>query len=211
MKYKLFLIMLLVVIGLSACKGNSQSALQTAVSEAIMTSVAEAPAPSTNTSESGGSNLNTDQLKSELDAAQITLTQQASQLLELQATLDQANLLLTPSMTPTTEDTATPTITLTPTQIPSATASPTTDPLLLPEGQKFVVATRNAPLFYIKENNDAGFPVMVKTNPIVRYVEGDWIVVESAVIKADGGLLYYKVVRPFGSGYYVQIDHVRNM
>ena len=111
MKYKLFLIILLVTIGLSACNGNSQTVLQTAVSEAIMTSVAEAPTQLEN------SNSNSDQLKSELDAARIALTQQASQLAELKSTLDQAHLLLTPSITPTPEDTATPTITLTPTLI----------------------------------------------------------------------------------------------
>jgi hypothetical protein len=82
---------------------------------------------------------------------------------------------------------------------------------MLQAGQKFVVATRNAPLFEIKEKNASGFPIMVKVDPIIRYVEGDWIVVEDTIIKADGGLLYYKVVRPFGAGYYIQTDHVRDL
>ena len=116
----------------------------------------------------------------------------------MQEQIDLIQLALSPTITPV------PSITVTATQIPTPT------PSLLPEDQKLVYATRQTGLYTYTEKNDNGYPIMIKTDPIVRYAEGDWIIVISAPVQGDGVTKFYEVVSPYGGGYYVDFNHVRD-
>ena len=144
------------------------------------------------------------QVKADLEEAGIKITEQAAQISDLQGELDQLYLLLTPTITPTPFDTPTPVATSTATPRPTATV------FTLPYYQKYVTPIEKAPLYYYEDENDAGYPLMLKTNPVVKFVAGDVFIVDINRVRADGGGLYYLVVGPKHAGYYVLFDDVED-
>jgi len=203
MKKAFILTLLLVSILLSACQASiSEAAMETAVSQVILTSVANdavAESDSETVSEADTASMEElDAAKSQLSEAQSKLTEQAAGMEELQAELDQVYLLLTPTITPTPMDT--------PTQLPTLTATPRPAPTQsgLPSTQKYVRVIDKAPLFYFKDENDSGYPIMIKTSPIQKFDAGEIFIVETGRYRADGGGLFYKVVGPRNAGYFVR-------
>lgn len=196
---------------LSACTvALQESAVQTAVSEVIATSSADESVNS-NPSEQkeqtnsemeavkdGPSQTEFDEVKQQLDEAQIKLTDQAGLIAALQEDLQKAQY------SPTPQPTVIPTNT--PTPIPSST--PTI--VVTPADQKAVIAARNAPFWTFKQENDAGKPIMIKVEPIARYEAGQEFVVKTWTVLADGGLRFYPIVGPRGAGFYVLVDHVQD-
>jgi hypothetical protein len=90
----------------------------------------------------------------------------------------------------------------TPTPVPTATSA-------IPEDQKVVIASGGpAPLFEVDFTNDAGYPVMVKTDPVLRFEQGEWFLIYKGEVRADGESYFYKVAGPVWSGYYVRVNDV---
>jgi hypothetical protein len=197
---------------LSACGTSlSETALQTAVSEAIMTS--SAGGESDQGQIAGGDPAENTVLKSDFDQveavlkeAQIELTQQASKINELQTVLDALYPLLTPSNT-----TEPPTPTNTPQS--TATLSPSATPTIsggLLFNQKYVVAVGNIPIYTYTKENDAGYPIMKKVEPIQKFGDGQKIIVNLYPVRADGGLNFYLVIGPQHGGFYINVDNVKD-
>ena len=129
--------------------------------------------------------------------ANAALTQQAGEIATMQA---EAEILKT-SPTPTITLTPWATATVTPTKAPSYGS--------LPKNQRVVEAKGNAPWWRKKGENDVGLPVMVKTNPVQRFENGQVFWIFKNKIKADGGVYFYKVSGPsVGKGYYVRTSDV---
>ena len=195
----------------SACGASlSETALQTAVSEAIMTSSAEDSIQLDSTDdvisivEDMVSKEEMENIQSLLESARIDLTQQAETINILQAELEQIYPLLTPTITielPTPTGTAE--IAATPT--PSATQ---TGGLLF--NQKYVITTNSIPVYTYDDENDAGFPIMYKTEPIRKFDAGDKIIVNIYPVRADGGLYFYLVIGPQHGGYYILVNDVQD-
>jgi hypothetical protein len=192
MRRKILIVCLLMAIIVTGCNlGLSENEVQQAIDDALATSAAQneqAPAPPSGDEGSDNS--------AELDAANQALTEQAAQIQTQDSQLATLN--------------AGPTATETILETPTNTAQPTETAPLIPEGQKIVIAKKNAPLWKVDGYNDKDNPVMVKLDPVVRYEQGEWILVYDAAIKADGGALYYQVVGPIGAGYYVLVGDVRD-
>lgn len=197
MKYQYQLLMLITAIILAACTPTvSDTDLQTAIAQVVETSAAASV--DTQPASSSAADAERELAQAQLDAANLVLTAQAGQLAVMQEQLNQIQLALTPTITPT------PAATATITPLPTATAN------LLPDDQKIVYATRQTGLYTYTEKNGKGYPVMLKTDPIVRYEAGDWMIVYKALVQGDGGTLFYKVISPYGGGYYVDVNHVRD-
>ena len=211
MKIKYVVFSSIICMILSACNTSlSETALQTAVSEAIMTSSADNPIETEITDvimtpmENMVPKEELDNLQFLLEEAQIELTQQAEAINELQTELEGVYILLTP--TNTTEPstiTETPQSTITP--FPTETQ---TGGLLY--NQKYVITTGSTPVYTYEKENDAGFPIMYKTDPIRKFDSGVKIIVNRYPVRADGGLYYYLVVGPQHGGYYILVDNVQD-
>jgi len=196
MNYKYFFLFLITAAALTACQPTvSDSELNTAIAHAVETSIITIP-EATKPVDVGGIEAELSSVQAQLDAAYLVATEQAAQIAALGEQLAQAQLALTPTITP----------------IPAATATitplPTATEPSLPEDQKFVTTTQQTGLYTYTEKNSKGYPIMVKTDPIVRYEAGAWMIVYQALVQADGGAFFYKVVSPFGGGYYVDASHV---
>jgi hypothetical protein len=199
MKNTYLFLLLIATAALTACTPEvSDSDLQTAIAQAVETSSADVSPTETQPARESTADAELKGVQDQLHASNLVLTTQANQLAAMQEQLDQIQLALTPTITPT------PLATATITPLSTATASS------LPEDQKLVYATRKTPLFTYTEKNAKGYPIMIKTDPIIRYAEGDWIIVFAAPVQADGSTLFYKVVSPFGEGKYIDISHVRD-
>ena len=210
MKKQYLVLILLAALLLSACKATiSESAMETAVSQVILTSSSEeSPGESEPQPESeivATLNVQLEGLNAQLNNANIMGTEQAAKIEALQAELDGVYVLLTPTITPTPQDTPTPTITPSPTLIPSYTES------ALPWYHKYVEAVGTAPLYYYEDENQPGYPMMLKTSPIVKFSAGEEFIVNVNRIRADGGAYYYLIVGPKHEGYYVAIGDVEKL
>ncbi len=78
----------------------------------------------------------------------------------------------------------------------------------IPENQILVYAIGQVPLWKTDGTNKKDLPIMVKTSPTIRYYNDDWIIVYRAVVKADGGVTFYRVISPYGGGYYIRTQDV---
>jgi hypothetical protein len=206
MKTKNFLISISAAFYLIACQATlSETALQTAVSEAIMTSSAPENEVAVTAMDT---ELQTefDNAKAQLRDAHLQLTDQAENILALQEELDQVYPLLTPSNTPPLP-TATNTPLATATFIPSPTSTQT-DGLLF--NQKYVVAISGTPVFTYEDENDTGYPIMTKVKPVKRFESGEKFIVNIYPIRADGGGSFYEVIGPKLSGYFVRVEDVQD-
>jgi len=211
MKIRVIVFSILILVILSACRTSlSETALQTAVSEAIMTSSADNPIETEITDEISSPIENMvpkeefDNLQSSLDEARIELTLQAETINELQEELERVFLLLTPIITaelPTPTGTPATTITPSPTETQAGG---------LLYNQKYVIATGSAPVYTYDKENDAGFPIMYKTDPIRKFDSGSKIIVNRYPIRADGGLYFYLVIGPQHGGYYILVSNVQD-
>lgn len=200
MKKYLIVTLFAAILFLSACKSTlSDSALQTAVSEAIMTSSADQEEQVIDTR----SEEELEIAKSQLSEAQLKLTEQAARIVELEQELESIYPLLTPSATPVPTDTPPPTVGPTVTPEPTATEE---GGLLY--NQKYVVTKGGIPLYTFTDRNKAGAPIMVKTDPIKKVNAGEKIIVDWHVIFADGGLQFYLVQDARFAGFYVLLDDV---
>ncbi len=168
---------------LAACgPAVSDAQVQTAIAVAVMTSEGGSP-----------------QEMKELATAEAALTQQAGQIATMQAEME------------VLKTSPTPTITLTPWA--TGTATPTDAPKYggLPKNQKIVIANGNAPWWRKKGENNVGKPVMVKTNPVQRFENGQVFWVYKARVQADGGGYFYRVSGPsVGKGYYIAVGDVKD-
>jgi hypothetical protein len=184
--------------------------METAVSQVILTSAASSdPADSGDSAPAdqqpaGPTSQELEAAQAALDQANIQLTEQAAQVEALQAELDALYPLLTPTITATPFDTPTP--------LPTATATPrpTATVFTLPYYQKYVTPVTAAPLFNFKDKNDAGFPIMLKTSPVQKVPNGDVIIVDVNRVRADGGAVYYLIVGPKYTNYYVLFEDVED-
>jgi hypothetical protein len=207
--------LIIILIGgilLSSCNTPlSETALQTAVSQAIMTSSAEEATDSeASTSLDGAENMvpkkDYDEVETRLSEAQLELTIQAQRITDLQAELDQLYPLLTPTIT-----TEPPTPTLTNTPQKTATLNPTaTQEGGLLFNQKYVVAVGNTPVYTFDQENDAGYPIMQKVEPIKKFDAGARIIVSIYPVRADGGQYFYLVIGPQHGGFYIRVDEVQD-
>jgi len=212
MRNKLTLIFFATALLLSACTATiSESAVQTAVAQIMLTAEAENPQaepeaqPEPQVDPALQEEL--DQAKQQLQEAQTKLAEaeakvaeQAAQIAALQEDANQAEV---EEQAPAADDSSpTPTITSSPTPSPTVYSTP--------HYQKAVIAKGNAPLWYYKKENDAGKPIMIKTNPIIRYEKGDEFLVNRYVVFADGGNEFYEVIGPKGAGYYVLTNDVKD-
>jgi hypothetical protein len=183
--------------------------MQTAVSQVILTSSSEESTTdettATETESTDIVNEQLNELNTQLENAKLKLTDQAAEIDALHSELEGVYILLTPTITPTPQDTATPTITLTPTPLPPPTEE------AIPWYHKTVKATGNAPLYYYEDENEAGYPIMIKTSPVVKFSTGDEFIVDINRVRADGGNYYYLVIGPKHEGYYVNINDVKNV
>lgn len=209
--YMLIIIIITTTMLFSACGTSlSETALQTAVSEAIMTSSAIEPERTEVPREEGSETNNVvskedfNNVETMLEEAHIELTLQAEKISELQAELEQLYPLLTPT---TTTEPPSPTTTPQFTSTPQPTATKTGDLLY---NQKYVVAIGSIPVYTYEKENNAGFPIMQKTDPILKFGSGDKIIVNIYPIRADGGLSFYLIVGPQHGGYYVLVDDVKD-
>ena len=212
MKKVIVLLPLLLSLLMTACDATiSESAMETAVSQVILTS--SASDTTTNSDEetevqqevqTSGDKEELRDAKAALSEAELKLTDQAAQIEDLQAELEGIYPLLTPSITPTPYNTPTPAA------LATATVRPTATVFTLPYYHKYVTPINNAPLFSYKDKNDSGFPIMLKKEPIIKFVNGDVFVVDINRIRADGGGYFYLVIGPKNAGYYVQFDDVQD-
>lgn len=179
--FKRIFISVVVTVLVSACSAAvSERQVQTAIAEAVLTSEGGSP----------------QELK-ELATARAALTQQAEEMATMQVEME----LLRTSPTPT--------ITITPWA--TGTATPTEAPKWggLPSNQKVAEANGNAPWYRKKGENSAGKPIMVKTNPVQRFNDGQIFWIYKNKIRADGGGYFYKISGPsVGKGYYVRVGDV---
>ncbi len=203
------LIVFLLALILAGCNQPlvSEADWQTAIAEVKLTAVASiTPLPQLQADDLVDRE-EADALEADLSAAQKTLTAQAGQIATLQEQVDShrdkledLQLSLTPVYTPTF--THTPTPAGTPTPVPTATSA-------IPDDQKVVVASGGpAPLYEYNVKNNAGYPVMIKTEPLLRFEEGEWFLIYKGEIRADGITYFYKVAGPVWSGYYVSVNDV---
>ena len=193
MKTKLMITLALLAIIVSACgTGMSEAEMQTAVAQAIETSSAQMTQEAEKIAASQAEDTASDE---DLQAAFAALTAQAEELQDLEEQLATINA------GPTATNTLSATLPPTNTPYPTATYG-------LPEGQSYVIAKGNAPLWEKKGENKSEFPIMQKTKPVVRYESGDRFLVWAIPIRADGSLEFYQVVGPIGSGKYVLISDV---
>jgi hypothetical protein len=200
MKKILIISIITATIFLTACKtALSDSALQTAVSEAIMTSSADQDEEETVTN----SEQELEDVKSQLNDAHMKLTEQAGKVADLQQELENIYPLLTPSSTPVPTDTPPPTVGPTITPEPTATEK---GGLLY--NQKYVVTKGGIPLYTFTDRNKAGAPIMVKTDPIKKINAGERIIVDWHIVIGDGGIQFYLVQQPGYSGLYVMVSDV---
>ena len=208
MRRRHILLVLSLTLILAACTPLvSESDWQTAIAEVKLTAVASiTPLPQLQADDLVDRE-EAKALQADLSAAEKTLTAQAGQIATLQEQVDShrdqledLQLSLTPVYTPTF--THTPTPAGTPTPVPTATSA-------IPDDQKVVVASGGlAPLYEYAYDNNAGYPVMVKTEPVLRFEEGEWFLVYKGEIRADGITYFYKVAGPVWSGYYVSVNDV---
>ncbi len=211
MKKKGFTIIIFLTVFMSACGTSlSETALQTAVSEAILTSSVGEPLETQVSVENEtvlddiASLQELDNVKTKLEEAQIALTLQAERINELQSELEQIYPLLTPTKTiEPPESAVTPQATQTPS--PSATQS---GGLLF--NQKYVVAIGSIPVYTYEKENEAGYPIMQKAEPIKKFEAGEKIIVNIYPIRADGGLSFYLVIGPKHGGYYILADDIQD-
>jgi hypothetical protein len=182
-------LLVVLILILSGCNlPGSESQVQTEVAAALETAAAD-----------------------QTETAKIeALTREAEdQLQQQQAETEQAKIL-------NQTETAMALVTNTPeaTETPSASDTPT--PISTPEGgglpddQKVVVAKGNTAWWQKKGENKAGYPIMVKTNPVKRFEAGQVFRVYKMQILADGGGYYYMISGPVGVGYYVAVGDVRD-
>jgi hypothetical protein len=209
MNKRTILLILLIAVTLAACNTTiSDSVMQTAVSQVILTSSSEeSTTDEITTSDTEATDILDEQLNelnTQLDNANLRLTDQAAEIDALNAELEGVYILLTPTITPTPQDTATPTITPSPTPLPPPTEE------ALPWYHKTVVANKDTPLYYYEDENDAGYPIMIKTSPVIKFSKGDEFIVDVNRIRADGGANYFLVIGPKHNGYYVNINDVKN-
>lgn len=142
-------------------------------------------------------------LEGEVESANTRISGLETQVAELNAEIDQLGTQIAQMEVGEGQaagETATPGASPTPTQTPTATAT-TSD---VPPGTMYVIAKEKLNLREISGYNGAGFPIMVIVEPRIQYDKGEWILVKTGTIKADGGELYYEVVAPRGAGYYVR-------
>jgi hypothetical protein len=202
MKKVLTIIILSISFVLSSCKATlSDSALQTAVSEAIMTSSASQNDQDTEMQ----SNDELEEARAMLNEAQMKLTDQAEKVIELQIELDRVYPLLTPTITIIPTDTPIPTSGPTNTPVPTATEI---GGLLY--NQKYVVSIGGIPVYTFTERNKNGVPIMEKTDPIKKFQAGVKFIVDWHLIIADGGINFYRIEGPQYAGFYVRVDDVSN-
>lgn len=210
MKKQYLVFVMLSVFLLSACQSSiPESAMETAVSLVILTSSSEEsiedPVPQTDLGAVATSDARIAEANAQLDNANLKLTEQAAVNEALQAELDQAYILLTPTITPTPQDTPTPTITPSPTPIPTFTE------VVMPWYHSYVEAIGDVPIYEYEDENDAGFPIMQKTSPIVKISDGKEFIVNTTKVRADGGENFYEIVGPKHKGYYVRIGDVKKI
>jgi hypothetical protein len=210
MKKNYLVLILLTVFLLSACQSAiPESAMETAVSLVILTSSSEEsiddPEPQTDLGAVATSNAKIEEANAQLENANLLLTEQATKNEALQAELNQAYILLTPTITSTPQDTPTPTIT------PSPTLKPTFTEEVMPWYHSYVEAVGTIPIYEYEDENDAGFPIMQKTSPIVKISDGDEFIVNTTKVRADGGVNFYQIVGPKHKGYYVRIGDVKKI
>ena len=198
MKFTHVIYILIVASFLMACTPSvSDSDLQIAIEQAVASSVANVSPTETLVAGLIAEIAELENIQSQLDAANRVIAAQADQLAAMQDQIDSLQLAATPSVTPI----PLPTATITPLPTPTKSSQ-------LPEDQKLIYAARQTGLYTYTEKNDNGYPIMIKTDPIVRYYSGDWIIVLRAIVQGDGGFLFYEVVSPYGGGYFVDINHV---
>lgn len=175
--YRLFLIGVLIVL-LSACNyPGSDRYVQTEVAAALETAAIQ-------------------DTQAALVAAQ-TAQAQAIRQTETASAIEMQTQTALAAYTATSTGTSTPAVTETPTPTNTPAGSG------LPEGQMVVVAKGNAPWWKKKGENDVGKPIMVKTNPVQRYEDGQTFRVYDYIVAADGGGNFYQIAGPLGAGYFV--------
>ncbi len=209
MKIRIVLVIMFVAFLLTACQETiSESVMETAVSQVILTSASEDTTTDTETESTSEEltikNEQIEELNTHLENANLQLTDQAVEIDALKSELEGVYILLTPTMTPTPQDTPTPTIT------PSPTPPPPPTEVVIPWYHKYVTAKRDAPIYYFEDKNAAGHPIMLKTSPVVKISSGTEFLVDINRVRADGGAYYYLIVGPKHEGYYVSIDDVKN-
>jgi len=210
MKRTLMITVFGVSLLISGCKATlSETALQTAVSEAIMTSSRDTAGEESldikdKSVEDNASQTELDDTKAQLSDAQVQLTAQAAKVIELQVELERVYSLLTPTNTPEP-----PPITNTPQ--PTSTPEPTaTNQGGLLYNQKYVIAPEGVPVYTYEDENEAGYPIMFKVNPVKKFSAGEKIIVSIYPIRGDGGIYYYLVVGPSLGGYYIPVGDVQD-
>ncbi len=184
--YRLLLLVLLIAL-LSACNfPGSESYVQTQVAEALATRAIE-------------------DTQVALVAAQTSQAQAIEQTQTTDAFLSQTQTVEA-GFTATSE----PTETATATPLSTATPQPSSTPAYsgIPEGQITVEAKGNAAWWRKKGENNVGYPVMVKLDPVQRYEPGDLFRVYDYQIRADGNVYFYQIAGPLGAGYYVRVGDV---
>ncbi len=216
MKKTYLIILVISALLLSACTATiSEASVQTAVAQIVLTQEAANPQAEAAAADGQQPEAQVDpavqaeleQAQQALEAVQLQLTEQAGQIAQLQeAAAQQAQAAADQQAAEQVAAEAQPTPTNTP--IPTATAFPTV--ASTPSYQKAVIATRNAPMWTYKRTNEAGRPLMVKVEPILRYEEGQEFLVNLNFIVGDGGLKFYEVLGPLYAGYYVDVTHVRD-
>lgn len=180
--YRLYLFGMLLIL-LSACNyPGSKTYVQTEVAAALATAAVQ-------------------------DTQEAVVAAQTAQAQAIQQT-EAASAIEMQTQTALAAYTATSTVTSTPaaTDTPSPTDTPAGSGL--PEGQMVVVAKGNAPWWRKKGENTVGYPIMVKTNPVQRYEDGQTFRVYDYQIRADGNFYFYQIAGPLGAGYFVMISDV---
>lgn len=196
-------IAILTVIVLAACSPQiSDSTVQTVVSEVIMTS------SSGGESDTQDESINQAQselveLKSQLQVANISMTEQANTIIKLEDELEGVYLLLTPTNTEVPTITPSPTLGFTSTPQPTATES---SGLLY--NQKYVITNSSAPIFTFTTKNKNGAPIMTKTDPVRQIKTGEKLIVDWHIVTGDGGVKFYQIQSSNYFGYYVRVSDV---
>ena len=202
MKKSIICLAILIVLILTACDQQiSESSVQTVVSEAIMTS---------SEGESGIQDESINQIqselveiKSQLQVANISLTEQADTITNLEDELEEVYLLLTPTNTEVPTITPSPTPGFTSTPQPSATESSG-----LLDNQKYVLVNSKIPLYTFTSRNKNGAPIMFKTDPVRQIISGEILIIDLNVVIADGGGKFYQIQSLNYFGYYVRVSDV---
>jgi len=196
------IIILTISFFLSSCKATlSDTALQTAVSEAIMTS----SAGKVEQNAEMRTNSELEEARDLLKEARMELTNQAEKVIELQLELNRVYPLLTPTITIAPTDTPIPTSGPTNTPVPTATEI---GGLLY--NQKYVVSIGGIPVYTFTDRNKNGVPIMEKTDPIKKFQADVKFIVDWHIIIGDGGIQFYRIEGPQYAGFYVRVDDVSN-